>query len=243
MAKTGRGMTWEGTWLLSSLKNFFRTQCGERQLLELGTDFHGLDPRGCLSHLSARVGVNLVDLDQLGSGRSSWYLLLDWYYTDPARIAERIAAYPGLMTLPVPFETSGLSGENMDSRVAEHDVDFPRRSHLQGELWLRCLDLCSSSPKSAIVVLHDEVQKVFTGDAWAGGVLPGDGRPVHRRVQRGRRARSPFHGPSHSGVYAADWSGDDVTGPRDPYLARALASVFLWPAPSAFFHFWWSMCW
>ena len=44
--------------------------------------------------------------------------VLDWYYSDPPRIAERIAAYPGLMTLPVPFQTSDFPAD-MDPRVAE----------------------------------------------------------------------------------------------------------------------------
>jgi raffinose/stachyose/melibiose transport system substrate-binding protein len=151
------GMAWEGTWFLSRLKNFFGPDAGNDNSWGWAQTPAWTDavtyptyPLALGSTLS--ISTSCENPDQAAT-------VLDWYFTDPPRIAERIAAYPGLMTLPVPFQTSDFPAD-MDPRVAEILVNLGEATS-QGNFGYAAWTFW---PPKAHVVLHDEIQKVFTGD-------------------------------------------------------------------------------
>ena len=59
---------------------------------------------------------------------------------------------------------------------------------------------------------------------------------------RGRCCPRRFRETSPSGFDAAVRAGDDVAGQGDRSPAQAMAAAAIWPAGSAFFRFWRSMC-
>jgi raffinose/stachyose/melibiose transport system substrate-binding protein len=157
VANSEAAMTWEGTWFLSTLKNFFGEEAGNdnawgwTQPPSFGEGLpFPLFPVALGSTLS--ISAKTEHPDEAAK-------VLDWYYGDKARAAQRIADFPGPMTLPLPFSPSDFPA-SMDPRVADIYVKLAEAT-ANGNFGYAAWTFW---PAKTHVYLHDEVQKVFTGD-------------------------------------------------------------------------------
>jgi raffinose/stachyose/melibiose transport system substrate-binding protein len=150
-------MSWSGTWFLSDLDRFFGEEAGNDntwgwvQTPSFRAEVpYPLFPIGIGSTLSVASATEHPD---------QALRFLNWYYSDPARVARRIAEGGTRFTLPIPYQASDFP-DTMDPRVAEVLTTLSEATatdnfgYTAWTFW----------PPKTHVYLHDEVQKVFTNE-------------------------------------------------------------------------------
>jgi raffinose/stachyose/melibiose transport system substrate-binding protein len=157
LADSEAGFAWEGTWFLSRLKNFFGEEAGNDNAWGWAQTPAWTDAVTYPTYPLALGSTLSIAADSKVADQAA--TVLDWYYTDPVRVAERIAAYPGLMTLPLAFTPDDFP-EAMDPRVAEILVNLGEATS-SGNFGYAAWTFW---PSKTHIWLHDEIQKVFTGD-------------------------------------------------------------------------------
>ena len=110
------GMLIEGTWFLEEIDSFFGEEAGN------GNDW-AWAPLPALSDAAPAdlftLGIgSTISLAANSDAKDEAAMFLDWYYSDPPRIAERIAAVPGRMNVPVEIAEDEFPS-SMDPRVAD----------------------------------------------------------------------------------------------------------------------------
>jgi raffinose/stachyose/melibiose transport system substrate-binding protein len=150
-------MAMEGTWFLTALNDFFGPEAGNDNAWAWAQNpsfrdeiAYPLFPIGIGSTLSIAADSEAPDASAE---------FLNWYYSDPARVAQRIAEGGSRFTLAIPYEESDFP-ETIDPRVmslvttlsaATASGDF---GYVAWTFW----------PPKTHVFLHDEIQRVFTNE-------------------------------------------------------------------------------
>ena len=150
-------MSWSGTWFMGDLDQFFGEEAGNdnawgwAQPPSFRDDVpYPLFPIGIGSTLSVASATEHPD---------QTLQFLDWYYSDPTRVARRIAEGGTRFTLPVPYQASDFP-DTLDPRVAEVLTTLSEATstgnfgYTAWTFW----------PPKTHVYLHEEIQKVFTNE-------------------------------------------------------------------------------
>jgi raffinose/stachyose/melibiose transport system substrate-binding protein len=157
VAEGQAAQTWEGTWFLSTLGNFFGEKAGNDNAWGWGQPPSFGD--GVPYPLFPVAIGSTLSISAKSDHPDEAAKVLDWYYSDKTRAAQRIADFPGPMTLPLPFTAEDFP-TTMDTRVRDIYVGLSEATasgafgYAAWTFW----------PSKTHVYLHDEVQKVFTND-------------------------------------------------------------------------------
>lgn len=150
-------MAMEGTWFLTALNNFFGPDAGndnvwgwaQNPAFREGIPYP-LFPIGIGSTLSIAAASEHPDAAAQ---------FLDWYYSDPARVAQRIAEGGSRFTLAIGYDEADFP-ETIDPRVKDLIMTLSAATatgdfgYVAWTFW----------PPKTHVFLHDEIQKVFTNE-------------------------------------------------------------------------------
>jgi raffinose/stachyose/melibiose transport system substrate-binding protein len=159
-------MSWSGTWFMGELNAFFGEAAGNDNTwgwtqppsFRDGVPFP-LFPIGIGSTLSVSAAAEHPDQS---------LEFLNWYYSDPARIARRVADGGSRFALPIPYKLSDFP-ENTDPRVAELLSTLTEATSTDAfgyTVW-------TFWPSKTHNYLYEEVQKVFTNDLSAADYCAG----------------------------------------------------------------------
>ena len=150
-------MTMEGTWFLSDLDNFFGANAGNDNVWGWAQNPsfregipYPLFPIGIGSTLSIASACEHPDAAAT---------FLDWYYSDPPRVAQRIAEGSTRFTVPIHYQESDFP-ETIDPRVKDLLITLSAAT-ATGDFGYTAWTFW---PPKTHVYLHDEIQKVFTNE-------------------------------------------------------------------------------
>jgi len=150
-------MAMEGTWFLTALNDFFGPDAGNDNAWGWAQNpafrdgiAYPLYPIGIGSTLSIAAASEQPDASAQ---------FLDFYYSDPARVAQRIAEGGSRFTLAINYTESDFP-ETIDPRVMDLVTNLTSATasgdfgYVAWTFW----------PPKTHVFLHDEIQKVFTNE-------------------------------------------------------------------------------
>lgn len=150
-------MTMEGTWFLSDLNKFFGPDAGNDNVWGWAQNPsfreevpYPLFPIGIGSTLSIASASEFPD-------QSATFL--DWYYSDPPRVARRIAEGGTRFTIPIHFQESDFP-DTTDPRILDLLTTLSAAT-ATGDFGYTAWTFW---PPKTHVHLHDEIQKVFTNE-------------------------------------------------------------------------------
>ena len=157
VAEGKAAFTMEGTWFLSTLNSFFGEEAGNDNAWGWAQppSFRDEVPYPLFP---VAIGSTL-SISAQSDNPDEAAKVLDWYYSDKARVAQRIADFPGPMTLPLAFAKEDFPA-TMDPRVVDIYVGLGNAT-AQGSFGYAAWTFW---PPKTHVYLHDEVQKVFTNE-------------------------------------------------------------------------------
>jgi len=150
-------MTMEGTWFLTALNDFFGPDAGNDNVWGWAQNPSFRDE---IPYPLFPIGIgSTLSIASASEHPDAAAQFLDWYYSDPTRVAQRITEGGSRFTLAIPYEESDFP-ETIDPRVkdlvttlssATASGDF---GYVAWTFW----------PPTTHVYLHDEIQRVFTNE-------------------------------------------------------------------------------